>query len=447
MPSDRLFGPLFGTPEMEAATSDVAWLQRLLDVEAAIARAEAAVGLIPAEAAAAIAAACEAGRFDVGRLGREAVPAGGPVIPLVRALTAAVPAEAARYVHWGATTQDVLDSAMMLVARDGLDLVAADLDRVSDACAGLAGRHRRTVMAGRTLLQQALPITFGLKAAGWLVAALDARRRLVEVRERRLAVQFGGAAGTLAALGTRGLDVAAALSAELGLAEPVLPWHTARGRVVELAMVLGLASGAVRKIALDVTLLSQTEVGEVAEPSDPGRGGSSAMPQKRNPVGAITVEACARGVDGQVAVLLAAMGQAHERSAGAWQSEWPALSEALRLTAGAVARTAEVLEGLEVDEGRMRRNAGLGGGVLLSEGVMMALAERVGRPRAQELVRAAALSGRPFREALLADPAIAAHLGPAEVDATLDPERYLGSADALVGRALAEYEAERSRRA
>jgi 3-carboxy-cis,cis-muconate cycloisomerase len=432
---------------MEAATSDVVWLQRMLDVEAAIARAEAAVGLIPAEAAAAIAAACDAGGFDVARLGREAVPAGGPVVPLVRALTAAVPAEAAAYVHWGATTQDVMDSAMMLIVRDGLDLVAADLDRVADACAGLAERHRGTVMAGRTLLQQALPITFGLKAAGWLVAAIDARRRLGEVRSGRLAVQFGGAAGTLAALGPHGLEVARALGVELRLAEPALPWHTARGRVVEVAMVLGLASGTVRKIALDVALLSQTEVGEVAEPSAPGRGGSSAMPQKRNPVGAIMVEACARGVEAQVGVLLAAMGQAHERSAGAWQSEWPALSEALRLTSGAVARITEVLEGLEVDEERMRRNVEMGGGVLLAEGMMMALAERVGRPRAQELVRAAALSGRPFREALLADPAIAAHLGPADVDAALDPDRYLGSADALVDRALAEYEVERSRRA
>ena len=438
---------MFSTAAMEAAVSDVAWLQRLLDVEAAIARAEARVGVVPAPSADAICAACDAGRFDLERIGREAVAAGNPVVPLVRALTAAVPGEAARHVHWGATSQDVLDTAMMLVARDGLDLVAADLDRVADACAGLAGRHRATVMPGRTLLQQALPITFGLKAAGWLGAVVEARRRLAEVRAGRLAVQFGGAAGTLAALGSRGLEVARALAEELGLAEPSLPWHTARGRVVELAMVLGLVAGTVRKIALDVALLSQTEVAEVSEPAGAGRGGSSAMPQKRNPVGAITAEACARGVGGQVAVLLAAMGQAHERSAGAWQSEWPAVSEALRLTAGAVARTAEALEGLDVDPGRMRRNLELGGGALLSEHVMMALAERVGRPQAQELVRAAALSGRPFREALLADPGITAHLTPDEVDAALDPDRYLGSAAALVGRALAEYEAERSRRA
>lgn len=448
MPSDRLFGPSFSTEAMGEAVSDLAWVQRMLDVEAAIARAEARVGLIPPAAAGVIAASCDAARFDVDQLGREAVAAGNPVIPLVRALTALLPAEASRYVHWGVTSQDVLDTAMMLIARDGLELIGQDLDRVAEACARLVERHRSTVMPGRTLLQHALPITFGLKAAGWLTAVVEARERLTELRERRLAIQFGGAAGTLASLGARGLEVAGQLSAELGLAEPVVPWHTARARVAELGLVAGVVAGTMGKIALDVALLMQTEVAEVSEPSGPGRGGSSTLPQKRNPVGAAAVNACARGVNGQVAVLLAAMGQDHERAAGAWQAEWAAVSEVLRLTAGAVSRSLEVLDGLTVDEVRMRSNLDLSGGMLMSEHVMMVLAERIGRHEAHEVVRGAAekaaSSGRPFREALLADPVVADHLGPAELDTALDPAGYLGSTEPLIDRALARYKAARS---
>ena len=433
---------------MLAAVSDVAWVQRMLDVEAAIARAEARAGLVPPAAAGAIAAACDAARFDVSRLGREAAASGTPVVPLVRALSAAVPADAARYVHWGATSQDVVDTAMMLVARDGLALLAADLDRVAGACASLAARHRSTVMAGRTLLQQALPITFGLKAAGWLAATMDAGERLDRLRAGGLAVQLGGAAGTLASLGSKGLEVARNLSGELGLPEPTLPWHTARGRVAELGLVLGLVAGTMGKIALDVALLSQSEVAEVAEPAGPGRGGSSTMPQKRNPVGATTVAACTRGVQGQAVVLLAAMAQEHERAAGAWQAEWPAVSEALRLCAGAVAGTAGMLEGLAVDGARMRENLDAGGGLPLSEHVMMVLADRVGRQAAHELVQAdaaaALASGRPFREVLLADPAVSSQLSEAEVDAALDPGGYLGSTEALIDRALARHRAKRS---
>lgn len=443
MPSDRLFGPGFSTEAMQSAVSDVAWIQRMLDVEAAIARAQARAGLIPPAAAGVIAASCDAGRFDIDQLGRDAVQAGNPVIPLVRALTALLPDEAARHLHWGVTSQDVLDTAMMLIARDGLELLGQDLDRTAATCAGLAERHRSTVMPGRTLLQQAIPITFGLKAAGWLAAVMDARERLTELRASRLAIQFGGAAGTLASLGSRGLEVSGHLSAELGLAEPLVPWHTARGRVVELGLVLGLAAGTMGKIALDLALMMQTEVAEVSEPPAPGRGGSSTMPHKRNPVGAAAASACVRGVNGQVAVLLAAMGQEHERAAGAWQAEWPAVSEAFRLTAGAVSRTLEVLEELAIHEERMRSNIDLSGGLMMSEGVMMALAERTGRHQAHELVgaaaTAAAASGRPFREVLLADPAISNHLGPDEIDAALDPAAYLGSSGALIDRVLAEY--------
>lgn len=440
MPSDRLFGPIFASEAMLEAVSDAAWVQAMLDVEAAAARAEAAVGLIPESAAAAIAACCDAGRFDIGQLGREARASLSPVVPLVRALTAAAPAEAAGYVHWGLTSQDVLDTATMLIAARGLDLLLADLDGLARACAGLAERHRTTLMPGRTLLQQALPITFGLKAAGWLVATLEARQHLAALRAGRLAIQLGGAVGTLASLAPHGLAVARQLSRELGLLEPVLPWHAARGRVAELGAGLGLVAGAMGKIALDAALLAQTEVGEVAEPAG---SGSSTLPQKRNPARAATVDACVRGVQAQVGVLLGAMRQEHERAAGAWQAEWAAVSEALRLTGGAVARTRELVEGLEVFEERMRANVEVTRGLLLSESVMMALARRTGRSRAQDLVQAAAAraarNSRRLREELLAEPLIREHMGPEEIDAALDPAAYLGAASELVDRALAAH--------
>ena len=446
MPSDRLFGPIFGTEAMLEVVSDTAWVQAMLDVEAAAARAEARVGVIPAGAAEAIAACCDGARFDVAQIGREAATSLSPVIPLVRALTAAAPEEAARYVHWGLTSQDVLDTAMMLIAARGLDLLVQDLDGVADACAALADRHRGAVMPGRTLLQQALPVTFGLKAAGWLIAVLEARDSLATLRRERLAVQCGGAVGTLAALAPQGLAVVHELSVELGLAEPVIPWHTSRRRVAELGTALGLTAGARGEICRDVALMTQSEVGEAAEPDS--RGGSSTMPQKRNPVRAVTVNACVRGVHAQVGVLLGAMLQEHERAAGGWQAEWEAIGEALRLTSGAVARTRELLEDLEVDEERMRVNVGLTRGMLLSEAVMMALAERTGRQQALELVWAAAQradrTGRELREELLADLTIRSHLQQDEIDAALDPNSYLGAAGELVDRALAAHRARRS---
>jgi 3-carboxy-cis,cis-muconate cycloisomerase len=363
------------------------------------------------------------------------------------ALTAAVPGEAAGFVHWGATSQDVIDTAMMLVARRALDVLLTELDGLADACATLAAGHRETLMAGRTLLQQALPITFGLKAAGWLMAVLEARDLVARVRTERLAAQLGGAGGTLASLGDRGLDVLRELCAELDLAEPALPWHTARGRVAELGTALAVAAGAAAKIAVDVALLAQTEVAEVAEGAP---GGSSALPQKRNPAGSVEIDACFRGVQAQAGVLIGAMRSEHERAAGAWQAEWPALSEALRLAGGACGRARQVVEQLQVDERRMRANLDATGGLLLSEHVAMALAPAVGRHRAQELVRGAAgraAGGAAFRAELLADPEIAAHLGPAGVDAALDPARYLGSTPAFIDRALAAHRSQaRSRK-
>ena len=303
---------------MLASVSDRAWVQAMLDVEAALARAESRLGIIPAAAADGIATHCRVDEFDIAQLGRAAVRSATPVIPLVNALRAAVPKDAAPYVHHGATSQDILDTAMMLIARRGLGLVLADLEQAAAAAATLAERHRATVMAARTLLQQALPTTFGLKAAGWLIAIVEARAELFRVAQTRLAVQFGGAAGTMAALSGRGLDVMRELSVELTLAEPTLPWHTARARLVEVAAALGVAAGVAGKVALDVALMAQTEVGEVFERSVVGRAGSSALPQKHNPVDAIEILAGVRGINAQIAVLQAAMVQEQERAAGAW---------------------------------------------------------------------------------------------------------------------------------
>jgi 3-carboxy-cis,cis-muconate cycloisomerase len=429
---------------MRAAMSDRAWLGAMVEFEVALARAEDRLGLVPHEAAEAIAGVRAEG-LDAAEIGRATVAAGTPVVPLLKAMRAQLPEPAARHLHRGATTQDVMDTGAMLLCRRGLVLLVRDLDEVAGRCAVLADAHRQTLMPGRTLLQQALPIPFGLKAAGWLVAVVATRDRLRQVGREGLAVQLGGAAGTLASLGDRGVEVLRELGAELGLAEPVVPWHTARGRVAEVAAALGVAVGVAGKIAGDVALMAQTEVGEVAEPGGPGRGGSSTLPHKRNPVGAMEVAVCVRRAQPLVAALLGAMVQEHERALGAWQLEWEALPELFRLTAGAVDRVREVLDGLEVFGDRMRANLSLTRGLLLSEHVSTVLAERIGRPRAQELVEAAstraAAGDRSLREELLADEEISRHLSEAEVDAALDPAAYLGSSAAFIDRALAAYRA------
>ncbi|MCA1717161.1 MAG: 3-carboxy-cis,cis-muconate cycloisomerase [Actinobacteria bacterium] len=441
--SEDLFGPLFVPDGIREAVGGRAWLQAMLDAEAALAIAEARAGLIPAGDAEAIAECCDADRFDPEEIGHEGRAAGNPVPALVKALTEAVPGDAARHVHKGATSQDITDTAAMLVARRALDLILAEVDGVASACARLADAHRETIMAGRTLLQQALPTTFGLKAAGWLVAVLEARRRLLTVRESGLAAQLGGAAGTLASLGPPGIRVLQEFARELDLAEPVVPWHTARLRVAELGSVLALASGVTHKLALDVVLLAQTEVAEAAEPSEGGRGGSSTLPHKRNPVGSVLAAACAHRVPSLAETLQAAMAQEHERAAGAWHAEWETLSDALALTGGAAAAMREVMEGLEVRPDRMRENLDATGGLLLAENVTTIAAEKLGRLEAHELVEAA--SRRTFanestlREELLAEPALREHLTPEEIDAALDPEHYLGSAGAFVDRALDLY--------
>lgn len=435
--------PMFSTPEMAAIFSPDAHVGRMLEFEAALAQAEAAAGVIPAEAAQAIAAACRVERFDVPALYRAAVPAGTLAIPLVRALTEQVAPEGRDYVHWGATSQDVIDTAMVLQMRDGLSLLIARLLDVGDTCAALAEQHRQTLMPGRTLMQQALPITFGLKAARWLgmttrqVARLDALRREV------LVVQFGGAAGTLASLGADGTRVVELLAERLGLGVPDLPWHAERDRMAEIASALGVVAGAMAKIATDLVLLAQTEVGEVSEGAAPGKGGSSAMPQKRNPVDATFALAAARLAMGAVPVVLSGMAQEQERAVGGWQAEWEALPELFLSTASAVERVRQALSGLEVDAERMRGNLDMGGGLLLAESLTMALARRVGRPEAYRLVQAAVArvreEGTTLREAAMADEQIRAVVTEDEIDQALDPAGYLGSTDAFIDRALARY--------
>jgi 3-carboxy-cis,cis-muconate cycloisomerase len=383
------FGPLFVPAALRSAVSDTAWLDGMLDFERALAGALALAGVIPAEAAAAVAEKCDATLYDIGELCEQGRPAGNPAEPLVRALREQVGGDNAKYVHLGATSQDVLDTAAMLVARNALGSIVQELDGVAAACARLADEHRDTRMAARTLLQQAVPTTFGLKAAGWLVAVVEARAGLRAVEP---AVQLGGAAGTLAALGSRGPEVLRLVALELGLAEPVLSWHSDRGRIAELGGALDAAAASAAKIGLDVVLLAQTEVGEVSEA--PG-GASSTMPQKRNPARATLARACAAGVHAQ-AGLLTGGAHEHERAAGAWHAEWNALSEALALTGGAVSAIRDCLDGLEVHADRMSANMGDG---LLAE-----------------------------RDAL------------AERGLAADDDAYLGSAEAFIDRALARYE-------
>jgi 3-carboxy-cis,cis-muconate cycloisomerase len=428
----ELFGAVLSRGGTAEATGDHAWLQAMLDFEAALARAEAGAGLISEADADAIGAACRADLYDPAKIGGAAGGIGNPAGPLVRALTAAVEGPAAGHVHRGATSQDVLDTAAMLVARRALEPLLADLGAAAGAAAELAAEHRDTPMAGRTLLQQAVPISFGLKAAGWMTSLDEARARLTELRDTRLAVQLGGAAGTLAALGDAGPDVLARLAADLGLAEPVLAWHTLRGRVGELAGALAVAAGAAGKVARDVTLLAQTEVAEVREA---GSGGSSTMPHKRNPVAAVAALACAEQAPGLAASLLAAMVQEHERAAGAWHSEWRPFSDLLVAAGSAAAWLRTCLEGLEVDAARMRANLDATGGLLLAERVANELAPALGRLGAHDLVERAATGERSFADALAAD----AELPPEELERLLDPVEYLGSARELVDRALAAH--------
>jgi len=440
---------LFSTPTMTAAFSLKAHVRNMLRFEAALARAEARIGIIPQQAAEAIAACCKEELFDVTSLYREAMLAGTPAIPLVRMLTARVEGDAQRYVHWGATSQDAIDTALMLQMRDGLDILIAMLLDVCAACARLAEQHRHTLMVGRTLLQQALPLPFGLKAARWLALAIRLLGELRERRERSLAVQLGGAVGTLASLGEKGLQVVMLLADELQLPAPDLPWHAERDRVAQIAATLGTVAGGMSKIAEDVVLLAQTEVGEATEGAVPGKGGSSAMPQKRNPVDATSALAAARLAVGVVPVIFSAMTQEHERAVGAWQAEWAAIPTLFRYTSGAVEGVRCAVSGLQIDAARMRANLDLTGGLVMAESLTMALAPHLGRPEAYRIVQALCqrvLKGdEKLYQVALTDERVRAVLSAEEIKHALDPVTYVGSADAFIDRALHAYDAMRTK--
>src|SRR5215469_16050719 len=436
-----------------ADTGSHAWLRAMLETEAALARALERAGLAPAGAGAAVTAAAATAPFDPGALGQRAALTGNPVPALVAELRKAVPPGAADTVHRGATSQDIIDTAAMLLARGALDRLAGDLAAAADGCAALAAAHRDTMMIGRTLLQQAVPVTFGLVAAGWLTGLDEAADAVSRVRAARLAVQFGGAAGTLASLGADGPAVAGLLAQELGLALPVLPWHTDRSRVIDVAAACAAAAAALSKIARDVTLFAQSEVGEVREGggnSGAGerRGGSSAMPHKQNPVAAIAILGCTRRVPGLVATLVAAAEQEHQRAAGAWHAEWEAFADLLRLTGSAASWGAELVRGLTVDPGRMRANLDATRGLPLAEHVAGLLAPALGRVTAHDLVAQASAhavaTGVSLREALLGQPELRQRLGDAgltleQVDSALDPAGYLGAAGQFTDAALAAH--------
>jgi 3-carboxy-cis,cis-muconate cycloisomerase len=437
----ELLGPLFDDADVAAVFSAQGQLAALLEVEVALARALAGAGVIPAAAVGPIAGAARAPWYDPEALAAETAGAGNVVIPLVRALTervAAADPEAARWVHWGATSQDIQDTALVLQLGRAVPRVLASLARAAGAAADHARRHARTPMAGRTWLQQAAPITFGLKAAGWCDALDRTGARLAEAHSRAATLQLGGATGTLAALGADALAVADAMARDLGLAAPALPWHAHRDRVAALAAALGIAAGALGKIGRDLALLSQTEVAEVHEAA---AGGSSTMPQKRNPVGATVAIAASIRAPGLVATALAAMGQEHERGAGGWQAEWETIPALVRLTGGAARAIAGALETLVVDPERMRANLDLTQGLDASEAASFALARVLGRQPAHRLVQAAAAraaaENRPLVDVLAVDPDVSGRWSRADLERLLDPAAHLGSAEALVARVLA----------
>lgn len=447
-PGDQLFDAYFTARDMREVFCDQGRLQAMLDVEAALARAEARVGLIPASAVAPIENACRADLYDFAALGEAIATAGNSAIPLVKALgkqIAATDAEAERYVHLGATSQDVMDTGLVLQLRQALDLIESDLAQLADSLAAQAQRHAATPMAGRTWLQHATPVTLGMKIAGWLGAVTRSRQRLRELKPRLLVLQFGGASGTLAALGEQALPIAQALAEELQLTLPEQPWHTQRDRVVEFGAVLGLIAGSLGKLGRDISLLMQTEAAEVFEPSAPGKGGSSTMPHKRNPVGAAVLIGAATRVPGMVSTLFSAMPQEHERSLGLWHAEWETLPQICCLVSGSLQQARLLAEGLEVDAARMARNLDLTQGLVLAEAVSIVLAQRVGRDTAHHLLeqccKRAVAEQRHLRAVLGDEPQVTAQLSSAELDNLLNPAHYLGQAQVWVERAVAEHNA------
>jgi 3-carboxy-cis,cis-muconate cycloisomerase len=435
-----LFRDAFGTPAMRAVFDDEALLGRYIEVEVALARAEASCGVIPAGAAAEIAARCNLAGLDRDLLRVETDNVGYPILPIVHQLARQC-GEAGRYVHWGATTQDIMDTATVLQIRAGLALIDADLADLRGILVGLAAKYRDTPMAGRTHLQQALPITFGYKVAVWLAMFDRHAERLEQLRPRVLVGQFAGAAGTLASLGDKGLAVQAALMAELGLGVPAATWHVARDGLAETVNLLALITGSLGKVALDIMLLAATEFGELYEPFVPGRGASSTMPQKRNPISSELMLAAAKAVRQHAGLMQDAMVQDLERATGPWHAEWIAIPESFVFTAGALHQAKFALGGLIVDEARMRANLGMSRGLIVAEAVMMGLAPHLGRQTAHDVVYAACRvvneQGGTLAEALGRDAEVRAHLDEAAIARMTDPANYLGQAPEMVDRLLA----------
>jgi 3-carboxy-cis,cis-muconate cycloisomerase len=446
-PSNQLFDSYFTQASMREVFCDAGRVQGMLDFEAALAHAEARTGLIPEALVADIAAACRAELFDFQALGVAIGSAGNSAIPLVKALGQQVAArnpQAERYVHMGATSQDVMDSGLILQLRQAIGLIEEDLEQLTKVMAAQALRYADTPLAGRTWLQQATPVTLGMKIAGWLGALTRHRQRLQELKPRLLCLQFGGASGSLAALGEQALPVAQALAETLRLSLPEQPWHTQRDRLVEFASLLGMLAGSLGKVGRDISLLMQTEVGEVFEPSAPGKGGSSTMPHKRNPVGAAVMIGAATRAPGLVATMFAAMPQEHERSLGLWHAEWETLPELCCLISGSLYQALQALPELQVDARRMRDNLDTTRGLLLAEAVSIALARLIGRDAAHHLVeqccRQAVEQGAHLREVLGQSTDVSAQLSPEQLDRLLDPAHYLGQSRQWIERAVAEHE-------
>lgn len=439
--SSQLTTPLYASPAMRALMTDRARLQRMLDFEAALARAEAAVGVIPATAVGEIADACKAERYNIALLAEASTSTGNIANAVVAALINEVArrnSQAAGYVHWGATSQDMIDTALCLELRTAIDALLLELDVAIKGFNALAGRHRRTLSVARTLMQQALPMPFGLKLAGYAAALARSRERLARLRREALALQLGGAAGTLAALGDRGFGVAERMAAVLDLQLPDAPWHAHRDRLTEIASVFAILTGTCGKIAGDVALMMQTEVHEAFEPAAGGRSGSSTMPQKRNPMGAVAALSAASMAPNLTATLFAAQVQQHERGIGQWQTEWMTYPALALVTSGALHAVTEIAEGLEIDIDRLRANLDLSGGQIMAEAVSFALADKLGRIEAhrlvQELSQQAAKEKRPLKELVLNNMRIKGIMSSAEIEKLFIPLTYQGSAQVFIDR-------------
>lgn len=435
-----LFRDAFGTPAMREVFSDFSLISRYAEVEIALAKAEARCGVIPAQAAEEIARRTDVSALDFDLLRQETDIVGYPILPLVHQMVKQC-GDAGRYVHWGATTQDIMDTAVILQVRAGLEIIEADISALRGILAGLSKRYRETPMAGRTHLQQALPVTFGYKTAIWLAMFDRHAERLAQLKPRVLVGQFAGAAGTLASLGTKGFEVQKALCEELGLGVPVSTWHVARDGLAEAINFLAVVTGSLGKIALDIMMMASTEFGEVYEPFVKGRGASSTMPQKRNPISSELMLAAAKGVRQHAGLMLDAMVQDFERATGPWHAEWMAIPESFVLTAGSLHQAKFALGGLIVDEKKMAENLDISRGLIVAEAVMMGLAPDLGRQEAHDVVydacRVANEKGMTLADALSTDPRISARIDRATIDRLTSPKNYLGLAPEMVDRVIA----------